>query len=136
MLYKNRNHKIWVKVGYNFIKKNMYIYMYVYLYSSTVHCCPCIVYDAMYFWVWYNYGCVESKRKWNKKNVQKLKQTTELSKLKSIKMHALFEHLFWGLSEKKQSSYNNTSMLQFQFALFCAVVYLKKLCQVSTFLIN
>ena len=46
-----------------------------------------------------------------KKNVQKLKQTTELSKLKSIKMHALFEHLFWGLSEKKQSSYNNTSML-------------------------
>lgn len=33
------------------------------------------------------------------KNVQNLKQTTELSKLKSIKMHALF----WGLFDEKSS---------------------------------
>lgn len=55
-----------------------------------------------------------------KKNVQKLKQTTELSKFKSIKMHALFEH-FGTILSTKACFYNIKKCYSFKSLNFSAV---------------
>lgn len=93
--------KSWLQFFIFFIKK---YYTCISRLFIAVHV---LYYDAMFFWVWYNYGAlgwnIERAKHWifvvfccfffiKKNNFRKLKQTTKLSKLKSIKMHALFEH--------------------------------------------